>query len=118
MLDLSYFFQDPETAEMQHQMDQLLDAAYRMIDTYERRAERQADHIALETALAAYTEADLQSERTRSFDAGSLSDQDSFVSATDVRTFDFFLVLYAGKYIKLHVYQYYAPVLTWKTIVV
>ncbi|XP_048777814.1 mitoguardin 2-like [Ostrea edulis] len=76
--------QDPETAEMQHQMDQLLDAAYRMIDTYERRAERQADHIALETALAAYTEADLQSERTRSFDAGSLSDQDSFVSATDM----------------------------------
>uniref|UniRef100_K1PCA6 Protein FAM73B n=1 Tax=Magallana gigas TaxID=29159 RepID=K1PCA6_MAGGI len=75
---------DPETAELQHQMDQLLDAAYRMIDTYERQAERQADHIALESAMAAFTETDLQSERTRSFDAGSLSDQDSFVSATDV----------------------------------
>lgn len=78
------FLQDPETAELQHQMDQLLDAAYRMIDTYERRAERQADYIALESAMAAFTETDLQSERTRSFDAGSLSDQDSFVSATDV----------------------------------
>lgn len=75
---------DPETAELQHQMDQLLDAAYRMIDTYERQAERQADHIALESAMAAFTETDLQSERTRSFDAGSLSDQDSFVSATDM----------------------------------
>lgn len=68
-------------------MDQLLDTAYRMIDTYERRAERQADHIALESAMAAFTETDLQSERTRSFDGGSLSDQDSFVSATDVGSF-------------------------------
>lgn len=83
------FLQDPETAELQHQMDQLLDAAYRMIDTYERRAERQADYIALESAMAAFTETDLQSERTRSFDAGSLSDQDSFVSATDVSLVSF-----------------------------
>lgn len=81
---IKLFLQDPKTAELQHQMDQLLDAAYRMIDTYERQAERQADHIALESAMAAFTETDLQSERTRSFDAGSLSDQDSFVSATDV----------------------------------
>ncbi|XP_062589128.1 LOW QUALITY PROTEIN: mitoguardin-like [Saccostrea cucullata] len=75
---------DPETAELQHQMDQLLDAAYRMIDNFERRAERQADNIALEVAMAAYTETDIPSERTKSFDAGSFSDQDSFVSATDM----------------------------------
>lgn len=81
---IKLFLQDLETAELQHQMDQLLDAAYRMIDTYERQAERQADHIALESAMVAFTETDLQFERTRSFDAGSLSDQDSFVSATDV----------------------------------
>ncbi|KAK3088099.1 hypothetical protein FSP39_014634, partial [Pinctada imbricata] len=75
---------DPETAALQQQLDHLLDSAYRMIDSYERRLERHADQVAFDSAIQAFTEVDRMSERTRSMDAGSLSDQDSFVSATDM----------------------------------
>ncbi len=53
-----------------------------MQDNYERQCERHADQVALESALSAFTEID-RLERQRSLDESS-SDQDSFVSATDV----------------------------------
>ena len=71
-------------------MDLLLDSAYQMIDRYERKVERQADQLAFDSAIAAFTEVDRMSEKNRSMDATSMSDQDSFVSATDVRFIYFF----------------------------
>lgn len=51
-----------------------------MQENYERLCERQVESIAIESALAVFTERDL---KDRSFDDDS-SDQESFVSATDV----------------------------------
>ncbi|XP_059142729.1 mitoguardin-like [Physella acuta] len=70
---------DEDTANLQHRLENLLDLAYRMQDNYERLCERQVESIALESALAVLTERD----RDRSFDEDS-SDQESFVSATDM----------------------------------
>lgn len=81
-----YFYkcQDAETAALHHQLERLLDSAYRMIDSYERQCERQADQVAFDSAITAFaSEMDRMSER-KSLDTGSISDQDSFVSATDV----------------------------------
>ena len=76
--------QDTDTVAVQHQLEKLLDSAYRMIDSYERQCERQADQVAFDSAITAFTtEMDRMSER-QSLDTGSQSDQDSFVSATDV----------------------------------
>lgn len=76
--------QDAETAALHHQIERLLESAYRMIDSYERQCERQADQLAFDTAITAFaTEMDRMSER-KSLDTGSASDQDSFVSATDM----------------------------------
>jgi len=80
---LVFLPQDAETAALQHQLDHLIDSAYRMTDSYERQCERQADQVAFDSAIAAFTETDRLSER-RSLDAYSSSDQESFVSATDV----------------------------------
>ncbi|KAJ8300905.1 hypothetical protein KUTeg_022424 [Tegillarca granosa] len=77
------FLQDPEMASLHHQLDIMLDSAYRMIDIYERQCEKKGDQFAFDSAIAAFTEADRMSTR-RSLDAGSSSDQESFVSATDV----------------------------------
>lgn len=75
---------DTDTVAVQHQLERLLDSAYRMIDSYERQCERQADQVAFDSAITAFTtEMDRMSER-RSLDTGSQSDQDSFVSATDM----------------------------------
>ncbi|XP_050416670.1 mitoguardin isoform X1 [Patella vulgata] len=76
---------DPDTAALQHRLERLLDMGYKMQDNYERQCERHADHFALETALSAFTEANMAlRERQRSLDGDSGSDQDSFVSATDM----------------------------------
>ena len=62
------------------QLNNLLQSAYRMIDSYERHA----DHVVFDSALMAFTEVDrLSSRRSLSFEDSS--DQESFVSATDVR---------------------------------
>ncbi|XP_071096749.1 mitoguardin-like [Haliotis cracherodii] len=74
---------DPDTAALQHRLEHLLDLAYRMQDNYERQCERHADQVALESALSAFAEIDRLQERQRSLDDSS-SDQDSFVSATDM----------------------------------
>ncbi|CAG5116613.1 unnamed protein product, partial [Candidula unifasciata] len=70
---------DSDTADLQHKLENLLDLAYRMQDNYERMCERQVEHIALESALAVFADMD----KDRSFDEDS-SDQESFVSATDM----------------------------------
>lgn len=75
---------DSETAALHQQLERLLDSAYRMIDSYERQCERQADLVAFDSAITAFTtEMDRMSER-KSLDTGSQSDLDSFVSATDM----------------------------------
>lgn len=79
--------QDSDTADLQHKLENLLDLAYRMQDNYERLCERQVEHIALESALAVFAERD----KDRSFDEDS-SDQESFVSATDVSSWVFFVL--------------------------
>uniref|UniRef100_A0A2C9KM54 Uncharacterized protein n=1 Tax=Biomphalaria glabrata TaxID=6526 RepID=A0A2C9KM54_BIOGL len=71
---------DEDTANLQHRLENLLDLAYRMQENYERLCERQVESIAIESALAVFTERDL---KDRSFDDDS-SDQESFVSATDM----------------------------------
>ena len=53
-----------------------------MQDNYERLCERHADHVALGTALSAF--AGLEDELLRPLGDEDSSDQDSFVSATDV----------------------------------
>ncbi|CAL1538610.1 unnamed protein product [Lymnaea stagnalis] len=70
---------DEDTANLQHRLENLLDLAYRMQENYERLCDRQVESIALESALAVFAERD----RERSFDDDS-SDQESFVSATDM----------------------------------
>lgn len=75
---------DAETLALHQQLERLLDSSYRMMDSYERQCERQADQVAFDSAITAFTtEMDRASER-RSLDNGSQSDQDSFVSATDM----------------------------------
>lgn len=74
---------DPENVALHNQLDRLLENAYRMMDSYERQCERQADQVAFDTAIAAFTEIDRMSTR-KSLDATSGSDQDSFISATDM----------------------------------
>ncbi|XP_005104976.2 mitoguardin-like [Aplysia californica] len=69
---------DSETSNLQHKLENLLDLAYRMQDNYERLCERDADHIALESALSVFRE-----NQDKSFEDDS-SDQESFVSATDM----------------------------------
>ena len=54
-----------------------------MQDNYERLCERHADHVALGTALSAFTGIEEELARQWTYDEDS-SDQDSFVSATDV----------------------------------
>ncbi|XP_069122349.1 mitoguardin-like [Argopecten irradians] len=74
---------DPENIALHGQLDKLLENAYRLIDSYEHQCERQADRVAFDTAIAAFTEVDRMSEK-KSLDATSSSDQESFVSATDM----------------------------------
>ncbi|OWF49902.1 mitoguardin 2-like [Mizuhopecten yessoensis] len=74
---------DPDNIALHNQLDKLLENAYRLIDSYEHQCERQSDRVAFDTAIAAFTEVDRMSER-RSLDATSSSDQESFVSATDM----------------------------------
>lgn len=76
-------FQDSDTAALQHRLENLLDVAYRMQDNYERLCERHADHVALGTALSAFADVDTELEKLRNLEEDS-SDQESFVSATDV----------------------------------
>lgn len=57
-----------------------------MMDSYERQCERQADQVAFDSAITAYTTEMERASSKRSLDTGSQSDQDSFVSATDVNT--------------------------------
>ena len=75
--------QDSDTSALQHRLEHLLDVAYRMQDNYERLCERHADHVALGTALSAFTGIEDELVRQWGYDDDS-SDQDSFVSATDV----------------------------------
>ena len=69
---------DQDTANLQHKLENLLDLAYRMQDNYERLCEREVDHIALESALAVFR------EQQQVPDDDDSSDQESFVSATDM----------------------------------
>jgi hypothetical protein len=57
--------------------------AYHMQDSYERQMEKEADYVAFDTAMAAFTETENMA-KNRSMSIGSSSDLDSFVSATDV----------------------------------
>lgn len=76
---------DSETSALQHQLEHLLELAYRMQDDFERSCERQADQAALDSALAAFAEIDrMRMEKQHSMDVESSEDQESFVSATDM----------------------------------
>lgn len=74
---------DSDTAALQHRLENLLEVAYRMQDNYERLCERHADHVALGTALSAFAGMEGELQRRWSFEEDS-SDQESFVSATDM----------------------------------
>ncbi|KAL8578961.1 hypothetical protein ACOMHN_001923 [Nucella lapillus] len=74
---------DSDTSALQHRLEHLLDVAYRMQDNYERLCERHADHVALGTALSAFAGMGDELDARRSLDEDS-SDQESFVSATDM----------------------------------
>ncbi|XP_064616535.1 mitoguardin-like [Liolophura sinensis] len=74
---------DADTSSLQHQIEYLLDASYRIQDEYERRCCRHADQLALDTAMTAITEMDGLYDRSH-MDAESMSDQESFVSARDL----------------------------------
>ena len=54
-----------------------------MQDSYERQMEKEADYVAFDTAMAAFTETENMA-KNRTMSIGSSSDLDSFVSATDV----------------------------------
>ncbi|KAL3870905.1 hypothetical protein ACJMK2_038936 [Sinanodonta woodiana] len=73
---------DPETATLQHHLENLLDMAYRMQDSYERQCERQGDQVAFESAVCAFAEAE-HMIKARSMSITS-SSEGSFVSATDL----------------------------------
>ncbi|CAG2192117.1 Mitoguardin 2,Mitoguardin,Mitoguardin 1 [Mytilus edulis] len=75
---------DAETLALHQQLERLLDSSYRMMDSYERQCERQADQVAFDSAITAYTTEMDRASSKRSLDTGSQSDQDSFVSATDM----------------------------------
>nr|KAG5689597.1 hypothetical protein BaRGS_032355 [Batillaria attramentaria] len=74
---------DSDTAALQHRLENLLEVAYRMQDNYERLCERHADHVALGSALSAFAGLEGELQRRWSMEEDS-SDQDSFVSATDM----------------------------------
>lgn len=74
---------DPETSALQHYLENLLERAYQMQDSYERQMVREADNMVFDTALQAFTEADNRT-RTRSLSICSSTDKESFVSATDL----------------------------------
>ncbi|KAL5012454.1 hypothetical protein ScPMuIL_011005 [Solemya velum] len=76
--------QDPVNTELHHRLEHLLESAYRLQDGYEREWERHFDQMALGSAITALTELDRAYEGRRSYDADSCSDQESFVSATDM----------------------------------
>lgn len=74
---------DPETSALQHHLERLLEMAYHMQDSYERQMEKEADYVAFDTAMAAFTETE-NLAKNRSMSIGSSSDLESFVSATDL----------------------------------
>lgn len=57
--------------------------AYHMQDSYERQMEKEADYVAFDSAMAAFTETE-NLAKSRTMSIGSSSDLESFVSATDV----------------------------------
>lgn len=78
---------DPSIADLQHQLESLIDKASCVEQEYERTLERHADAAAMDSAMSALAEMNKQYElerlRTLSGDEES-SDQDSFVSASEM----------------------------------
>ena len=74
-------------SELQQQVQELLNKAFKIQEDYEYGMFRQASTAALDSAISAIADMDkrynAERRRTRSLDEGS-SDQDSFVSAIDV----------------------------------
>ena len=81
------------TATLQTQLQQLLHRAYNIQDHYEQKLLTQVNaNVAMDSAVSALKEMDRTYEENRRSNSASLhddmsSDQDSFVSALDVRFF-------------------------------
>ena len=79
---------------LQSQLQQLLYRAYNIQDHYEQKLLTQVNaNVAMDSAVSALTEMDRAYEDSRRSNTASLhddmsSDQDSFVSATDVRNIE------------------------------
>ncbi|XP_074654110.1 mitoguardin-like isoform X2 [Tubulanus polymorphus] len=77
-------FSTAVSSDLRQQIENLIDRSYQIQEEYERRLYRQASAAALDSALTALSEMDRVYERERRSTMSDDSDQDSFVSASEM----------------------------------